>query len=128
MGKLIAEEVALEIIRELKDILPRIAQFDRNLADEGKRAGTSIYLNCGEGSRRIGRDRQHFWRNAFGSTDEVHKVINTAVAWGYIEPPVKLLGLLDREQRLFFGLTGGRASYAKASPARDRGARTKPSK
>jgi four helix bundle protein len=112
MAKLVALEVAFDIIRELKRVLPKIEQRDRKLGDEGRRAATSIVLNLGEGSRRIGRDRLHAFRIAFGSADELEKVVRIALAWGYIDEEPTLSALLDRQLRLLHGLTRARGSSA----------------
>jgi hypothetical protein len=67
----IAYEVSLELIRSLRDIVPKIKKFDRDLADQIHRAATSVTLNLGEGSRntaghqRIGpRQRERSERRA----------------------------------------------------------------
>ena len=48
----IALELGMEIVTELRDVRARVAQFDRGLEDEIRRAARSIALNISEGSQR----------------------------------------------------------------------------
>jgi four helix bundle protein len=42
------EELSLELIEALVPLMPRIKQHDKNLADQLRRAASSIGLNCAE--------------------------------------------------------------------------------
>jgi four helix bundle protein len=42
------EELSLELIEALVPLMPRIKQQDKNLADQLRRAASSIGLNCAE--------------------------------------------------------------------------------
>ena len=68
-----------------------IAQFPRGygyLADQLKRAGTSIMLNFAEGNGKKGlKERQRFFRIAKGSLYEVAAVYDVALSAGLIEKP-----------------------------------------
>ena len=80
-----ALQLALDAIRLLRIILPKIRRYDPKLADEIRRAANSTALNLAEGSRRRNNDRLHFYRVAAGSADEARTGLLVAEAWGYIE-------------------------------------------
>ena len=75
----IALELSLEIVGELKDVRARVAQFDRGLEDEMRRAARSVALNVSEGSQRAGRDRPHAYRLAAGSAAELQTAMRIAI-------------------------------------------------
>lgn len=64
--------------------LPAIKKFDRDLANQITRAGTSVILNLGEGRRRRGGDQRRSFDFAHGSASEVLAALDTADAWGWI--------------------------------------------
>ena len=100
-----ALEVALELVASLRGPLRRIAEQDKALAEQLRRAAMSVALNLGEGRRRAGKDRVHHWRVAAGSADEVRQCLRVAQAWGYVEPAAESLGLLDRVLAMAWRLT-----------------------
>jgi four helix bundle protein len=83
MAQLIALNVARELICALREPVERIEKRDRSLADQLRRAGSSVTLNIREGAERRGKDREHLWRVAAGSAAEVDEALHTALAWGY---------------------------------------------
>ena len=66
-----------------------MAQFPTGyayLADQLKRAGTSILLNFAEGNgKKSMKERQRFFRIAKGSLYEVAAVYDVALSFGFIE-------------------------------------------
>jgi hypothetical protein len=76
-----AEGVAVDHVRSLKEPVARVAQHDASLAGHSRRAAASTPLNLREGRRRVGRDRQHRFRIAAGSADEVIACLRVAEAW-----------------------------------------------
>ena len=54
------------------------------LADQLRRAASSVALNIAEGNRRVGQDRFHFFRIAAGSAAEVRAALEVGRAWGSI--------------------------------------------
>ena len=48
---------ALGLVSALRPVLGELAKSDRNLADQLRRAASSVVLNIAEGNRRAGRDR-----------------------------------------------------------------------
>ena len=89
-------EVALEMISVLRPAVEALARWDRDLADQVRRAASSAVLNLAEGSRRWGKDRIHFYRIAAGSAAEVRAALEVARAWGVLESSAEVEALLDR--------------------------------
>jgi four helix bundle protein len=103
-----AFEVALELVRSLREPVRRIRQADAALADQVRRAAQSVPLNVAEARKRVGKDRLHLWRVAAGSAAEVRAALGVAVAWGYVRAAevAEPLALLDRECAMLWRLTG----------------------
>ena len=102
-----AAVVALEIIRSVRGVLLTIRKEDGPLADQARRAATSVALNVEEGNRREGRDRRQLWRVAAGSAAELRSALQQALAWGYVDGTAVAapLALIDRELALLWKLT-----------------------
>jgi four helix bundle protein len=79
------EILTIEIIKQLKPIVRRIEMRDRNLADQLKRAATSIALNVSEGAHAKGGNRKVHFHHAAGSANESRAALRVAGAWGYVE-------------------------------------------
>src|SRR5262245_7495063 len=93
-----AFNVAMQAIAALPPLAARIAACDRSLADQLRRAASSIVLNLDEGAGRVGRDQTHFYRIAFGSARESRTALDVAVAFGYLDADdiATAWALLDR--------------------------------
>ena len=78
-------DVSLELVRVLATVVPAIKKHDRDLADQLKRAATSVVLNVNEGRRRGGGDQRRSFEIASGSAYEVLAAIDAAIAWGWID-------------------------------------------
>jgi four helix bundle protein len=101
----ISYDVSLELVATLRPLVPLIARHDRDLADQLRRAASSVVLNLGEGACSLGGNRsKHFWI-AQGSASEVKAALHTAVAWGWVGHPGTALAVLDRLLALLWGLT-----------------------
>jgi four helix bundle protein len=102
-----AFDVSLDLIRSLKEPVAKIRRHDANLADQVRRAATSVALNLKEGSRRQGRDRLHLFRIAAGSANEVDGAPHVALAWDYVElaDVSEALRHADRELGMLYALT-----------------------
>ena len=100
-------EVALELVRCLREAVAVLARHDGELASQVRRAASSVPLNLAEGRRRVGKDRLHLWRVAAGSADEVRAALRVAGAWGYLgtEALAGPLGLTDRVLAMTYRLT-----------------------
>ena len=81
----IAEELAYELVKELRPHVDAIQKRDRDLAQQARRAASSIALNLAEGSQRQGKDRLHHYRIAGGSAAELKAALRLASAWGYVD-------------------------------------------
>ena len=105
-------DVAHSLVPLLREPLQRLARRDRSLADQLYRAVSSVPLNIAEGNRRSGRDRQHLWRVAAGSADEVRAALRVAIAWGHVRPAdvAPALEACDRVLAMPWRLTEARAA------------------
>jgi four helix bundle protein len=102
-----ALNLALELARQLGKILVQIQQHDRDLANQLRRAATSVPSCLSEGVQRTGRDRLHLYRTGAGSAAEVKVQLALAVAWGYVEAEraQPALALADRMVAITWRLT-----------------------
>ena len=102
-----ALDVAWQTVKEVGPLVSTVRGHDPNLADQAKRAATSVLLNLSEGNRRQGRDRRHLFTVAAGSAAETRDALRLAVAWGHLgeAAAAPALGLLDRQLALLWRLT-----------------------
>ena len=102
-----AEQLILKLLKLLRRVLEEITRYDRPLADQARRAGTSAALNISEGMRRTGKDRLHLWRVAAGSAAELRTALQIADAWGYVASAdlTEPLALLDRVLAMLWRMT-----------------------
>ena len=94
-------DLALHMIRCVCQPLERLQARDPKLADQLRRAASSVPTNLGEGRRGTGKDRLHLWRVAGGSPrlcDEARQCLLIAEAWGFLDAAeiAEPLELLDR--------------------------------
>lgn len=100
----IAYEVSLEVIRSLRTIVRQIERQDRDLADQIKRAASSVTLNLAEGQRLTKGNKPKHFVIAHGSANHVKAAIQTAMAWGWIDDAEKQLTAIDRLLALLWRL------------------------
>ncbi len=101
----IAYEVSLELVTALRPVVPLIERHDRDLADQIRRAASSVVLNLAEGQRSAKGNKQKHYAIAHGSANEVKAAMATAVAWGWLGDTVPALATLDRLLALLWRLT-----------------------
>jgi four helix bundle protein len=113
----IALDVSYRLIEALATIVPAIERQDRALADQLRRAATSVSLNLAEGSGSRKGNRQKHFSLAHGSANEVKAGLCVAQAWGWIDLPSgpggagasdasdRVMGILDRLLALLWRLT-----------------------
>ena len=98
-------DVSIQLIQGLRPLVAKLEARDRDLANQLRRAGSSIALNVAEGNRRAGKNRTHHFRIAAGSAAEVGAGLDVAHAWGILETPEPVLALLDRVRAMLWKLT-----------------------
>ena len=100
-----AYDAALAMVAALRPVLAQLSKGDRSLADQVRRAASSVALNLAEGNRRTGQDRLQFFRIAAGSAAEVRAALEVALACGYIDPAPVAEVELDRVLAMVWRLT-----------------------
>ena len=98
-------DAALCLVSALRPVLEQLKKQDRALADQVRRAASSVALNIAEGNRRAGQDRLQFFRIAAGSAAEVHAALEVARAWGHIDASPVAEAELDRVLAMLWRLT-----------------------
>jgi four helix bundle protein len=76
--------VSLQLCRDCVPIISAIARHDRNLADQLRRAVTSVALNIAESDGQAGGNRKQRRLTALGSVREVSACIEIGVALSYV--------------------------------------------
>ncbi len=101
------EHVALEVITSLKPLMPRIGRHDRALAQQLRRASSSIALNICEAHHSDPGNRRARFHTAAGSASESRGALQVALAWGYLDDAQAqpALALLDRAIAMLWKLT-----------------------
>jgi four helix bundle protein len=91
-------EIAIEAIAVLAPVVARIRRHDKDLADQVRRALSSVALNVGEGNSSQDGHRIARFSTAAGSNAESRAALRVAIAWGYVEAQEIEAGeaLLDR--------------------------------
>ena len=96
---------ALGLVSALRPVLGELLKSDRSLADQLRRAASSVVLNIAEGNRRTGKDRLHFFRIAAGSAAEARAALEVARAWGMVGAAPVAEAELDRVLAMLWRLT-----------------------
>ena len=89
-------DFVIETIRLLRPVVSDIAKHDRDLADQMRRALSSVALNLNEGAGTQRGNRRLRFENACGSAKESRGCYEVASAFGYVELDVALVDRLDR--------------------------------
>ena len=99
--------VSLELIAGVRPLVDRITRCDRNLADQLKRAASSVALNIAEGTEVVGGNQRVRYRAALGSATEIGAALDVAEAWGYVtvEQAEPARNALDRTRAMLHRLT-----------------------
>jgi four helix bundle protein len=114
----ITYDVSIELIRNLREI----ARHDRELADQLRRAASSITLNLAEGERSSDGNQRKHYTYAHGSANEVKAALDVAECWGWIDDTANVRAILDRLLALLWRLTHPRsASVGSGRPPRANG-------
>ena len=76
--------VVLLMVAEVAPIVKQIARHDRDLAQQGGRALSSVALNTAEGMRNTGGHKRERYQTALGSAQEMLCCLEVAQASRYI--------------------------------------------
>jgi four helix bundle protein len=79
--------IALLLCRDCQQLIRQIQKHDPNLADQLRRAVTSIALNIAEGDGQTGGNRRQRRLTALGSAREVNACLEIATELEYIQRP-----------------------------------------
>ncbi|MCZ7682791.1 MAG: four helix bundle protein [Sandaracinaceae bacterium] len=74
----------MDAMPAIRQLVVAIAKHDRNLADEAKRAATSVISNHAEADGVRGGHRRERIQTAQGSLTELRSQLKLAAAWGYV--------------------------------------------
>jgi four helix bundle protein len=104
--RLRAHEVALEAAGIVLQLAVRVPAPLRPVADQAIRTASSVVLNLAEGQGRIGRDRQHYWRIAYGSALETESALSLLQAADCFDDreATRAIELLDRVRAMAWRL------------------------
>jgi len=107
-NRFVAHELALRAAARVFGLVEKTHKSSHDLADQARRAAASVPLNLAEGSGRVGKDRLHFFRIAYGSLRETDTAIRLLLEIGAVEPrgAIEALAVLDRVGALIWKLMG----------------------
>ena len=77
-------DFVIELVRAVQPVIQQVGEKDPNLADQLRRALTSVPLNMSEGAYAHGRNTRARFHTALGSAAEVRACIEIAEALGYV--------------------------------------------
>lgn len=103
------EELSLELIAALAPLVPRIKQRDKDLADQLRRAASSVGLNCAEAAFSDPGNRKARLFTAAGSAGETRHALRQAIAWRSVTAgeAERALALLQRIIAILWRMTRG---------------------
>ncbi len=101
----IACELSVQLVSSLREVVPTIERSDRDLADQMRRAASSVVLNLAEGQRSAKGNKQRHYAIAHGSANEVKAALDVACAWGWIDEAHAPRAILDRLLAILWRLT-----------------------
>ena len=105
---LVAYEVALELVRELRPLVEQIRKHDNTLAKQLVDAANSTVQNLAEGERHRGGNKRPKYEIAHGEANEVKGSLDLALAWGHVADDTAARAKLRRLLALMWGLTNGK--------------------
>ena len=105
---LVAYEVALEVVRELRPLVEQIRKHDNTLAKQLVDAANSTVQNLAEAERHSGGNKRLKFEIAHGEANEVKGSLDLALAWGHIADDTAARAKLRRLLALMWGLTHGK--------------------
>ena len=82
---LLAYDLMIEALRELRPLVEAIEKGDRDLGNQLRRAAASVALNLSEGQGVAGGNRRLRRQTALGSLYETRSCLEVAAALGYVD-------------------------------------------
>ena len=101
----VAYQVGIELVESLREVVVVVEKSDPDLADQMRRAASSVVLNLAEGQRSAKGNRGKHYAIAHGRANEVKAALELARAWGWISDARRPFDILDHLLRLLWGLT-----------------------
>ena len=101
----IAYDVSIQLVQSLRPLVAVVEQTDRDLADQLRRAASSVVLDLAEGQRSAKRNKHKHYAIAHGSANEVKAALELACAWGMVVDARPQRDILDRLLALLWRLT-----------------------
>jgi four helix bundle protein len=103
------EELSLDLITALVPLMPRIKQRDKDLADQLRRAASSIGLNAAEAAFSDPGNRRARLFSAAGSANETRHALRQSIAWQLVDSrdAERALALLKRIIAILWKMTRG---------------------
>ena len=123
---LVAYQVSLEVIRELRPLVEQIKKYDNNLAKQLVNAMNSTTQNLAEAEVHRGGNKRAKLDIAHGEANEVKASLDLALAWGYISDDCAARVKLRRLLALCWGLTHARVTPVTRGTRGTSGTRTPP--
>ena len=102
---LVATQVALELVKDLRPLVEQIRRHDNNLAKQLVDALNSTVQNLCEGEAHRGGNKRLKYQIAHGEATELRGSLDLAVAWGYVTDDSAARRKLRRLLGLCWGLT-----------------------
>ena len=98
----IAFEVSLSLVESLRSVVPAIQRNDRDLADQVRRAASSVSLNLAEGQRSHKGNQAKHYALAHGRSKII--VIDKLTPKGRVEQSGDMTGMLASLKSQFLAL------------------------
>lgn len=97
-GQLHSQSIAVQAVGLLRPVCECIQRRDKSLADQLRRAASSVVLNLAEAAYNNAGHRRSRLESARGSANEVRAALQLAVAWGIVtqEQAAPIDALYDR--------------------------------
>lgn len=107
MANLIVGELSFELVTLLRPLIGTIQRQDRSLADQLRRAASSVALNIAESDYSDPGNKRARLFTAAGSAGETRAALRLAVAWGYcpVDRSREAEALTDRIIAMLWRLT-----------------------
>lgn len=112
---LVAYEVAIELVRDLRPLVEKIRKHDNHLAKQLVDAMNSTVQNLAEAEVHTAGNKRAKFDIAHGEANEVKASLDLAHAWGYITDDTAARAKLRRLLALCWGLTHVKRSTTSPS-------------